>query len=281
MRKPFLPMDNLSRHLRRAAAGVGVVLLLAAPVESADAHPRYTVHWGDTLTGIASQHGTTVRALARLNGIDPSNILLSGSTLRLPAAGGAGGGGSHLVRRGETLSGLAASYGTTVAALARANGLSSANLIFAGSHLRIPGSSAARALPGAGPATSWDVASTIDYWSHYYGVDPRLTRALAWMESGYQTQIVSPAEAWGVMQVTPSAWAFVEEVLLGARVPRTAAGNVRVGVAYLHHLLGEFGGKERLALAAYYQGPRGVRTQGLLPETRRYVADVLALKGRV
>ena len=271
-------MDNLSGHLRRAAAGVGVVLLLAAPVESADAHPRYTVHWGDTLTGIASEHGTTVRALARLNGIDPSNILLSGATVRLPAAGG---GGSHLVRRGETLSGLAASYGTTVAALVRANGLSSANLIFAGSHLRIPGSSAGRALRGAGPATSSDVASTIDYWSHYYGVDPRLARALAWMESGYQTQIVSPAGAWGVMQVTPSAWAFVQEVLLGARVPRTAAGNVRVGVAYLHHLLGEFGGKERLALAAYYQGLRGVRTQGLLPETRRYVADVLALKGRV
>lgn len=273
-------MHNLSGHLRRAGAGVGLVLFLAGPVESADAHPRYTVHWGDTLTGIASQHGTTIRALARLNGIDPSNILLSGATLRLPAAGG-GGGRSHLVRRGETLSGLAGSYGTTVAALVGANGLSSANLIFAGTHLRIPGSSAGRALPGAGPATSWDVAGTIDYWSRYYGIDPRLVRALAWMESGYQTQIVSPAGAWGIMQITPSAWAFVEEVLLGARVPRTPAGNVRAGVAYLHHLLGEFGGDERLALAAYYQGLRGVRTQGLLPETRRYVADVLALKGRV
>ena len=275
-------MDHLSGHLRRAGAGVGLVLVLvlAGLVESADAHPRYTVRWGDTLTGIASQHETTVPALARLNGIDPSNILLSGATLRLPAAGGAGGR-SHVVRRGETLSGLAGSYGTTVAALVEANGLSSANLIFAETHLRIPGSAAGRALPGAGPATSWDVANTIDYWSRYYGIDPRLVRALAWMESGYQTQIVSPAGAWGVMQVTPGAWAFVEEVLLGVRVPRTPVGNVRVGVAYLHHLLGEFGGDERLALGAYYQGLRGVRTQGLLPETRRYVADVLALKGRV
>jgi LysM repeat protein len=273
-------MDILSGNLRRAGAGVGLVLLLAALVESAGAHPRYTVRWGDTLTGIASRHGTTVPALARVNGLDPSNILLSGATLRLPAAGG-GGGRSHLVRRGETLSGLAGSYGTTVAALIQANGLASANLIFAGTHLRIPGSLAGRSLPGAGPATSWELASTIDYWARYYGVDPRLVRALAWMESGYQTQIVSPAGAWGVMQITPSAWAFVEDVLLGARVPRTPAGNVRAGVAYLHHLLGEFGGNERLALAAYYQGLRGVRTQGLLPETRRYVADVLALKGRV
>ena len=273
-------MDNVSGHLRRAGAQVGLLLLLAGLVESADAHPRYTVRWGDTLTGIAARHGTTVPALARLNGLDPSNILLSGARLRLPAAGG-GGGRSHLVRRGETLSGLAASYGTSVAALVEANGLASANLIFAGTHLRIPGSSAGQSLPGAGPATSWEVASTIDYWARYYGVDPRLVRALAWMESGYQTRIVSPAGAWGVMQITQSAWAFVEVVLLGVRVPRTAAGNVRVGVAYLHHLLGELGGNERLAVGAYYQGLRGVRTHGLLPETRRYVADVLALKGRV
>ena len=258
---------------------VGLVLLVVAVVESAGAHPRYTVRWGDTLTDVASRHGTTVPALARLNRLDPSNVLLSGTTLRLPPTRSAGGG-SHLVRRGETLSGLAGSYGTTVAALVEANGLASANLIFAGTYLRIPGPSANHALPGAGPATSWGVASTIDYWSRYYGVDPRLARALAWMESGYQTRVVSSAGARGVMQVTPSAWAFVEDVLIGARVLHTTAGNVRVGVAYLRHLLAEFGGDERLALAAYYQGLQGVRTHGLLPETRRYVANVLALKSR-
>lgn len=278
--KVLVPMDNLTGRLRRTGARVGLVFLLAAFVESANAHPRYTVRWGDTLTGISSRHGTTVRALARLNGLDPSNILLSGTTLRLPEAGGARSR-SHLVRRGETLSGLAASYATTVRALVEANRLASPNLIFAGTYLRIPGSSPARTLAGAGPATSWRITSTIDYWSRYYGVDPRLVRALAWMESGYQPRIVSPAGARGVMQVTPSAWAFVEEVLIGARVPRTTAGNVRVGVAYLRHLLAQFGGNERLGLAAYYQGLTGVRTQGVLPETRRYVADVLALKGRV
>jgi soluble lytic murein transglycosylase-like protein len=64
-------------------------------------------------------------------------------------------------------------------------------------------------------------------------------------------------------------------------VPRTAEGNVRVGVAYLAHLLRQVGGDEYLALGAYYQGLAGVRAHGLLPETRRYVADVLALKSRV
>jgi N-acetylmuramoyl-L-alanine amidase len=273
-------MDNSTPRLRRAGAQVGLILLLAALAESASAHPRYTVQWGDTLTGIASRHGTSVSALARLNGLDPTNLLLSGTSLRLPSSG-ADAAGTHVVRAGETLSGIAARYGTSVAALVQANGLASANLILAGAPLRIPGSSPQSELAGAGPKSAWGITAAIDFWSGEYGVDPRLSRALAWMESGFQTNVTSTASAWGVMQVTPDAWVFVEEVLLGARVPHTAEGNVRVGVAYLGHLLRQVGGNERRALAAYYQGLRSVRTEGLFPETRNYVADVLALKGRV
>ena len=35
------------------------------------------------------------------------------------------------------------------------------------------------------------------------------------------------------------------------------------------------------ALAAYYQGPKAVREEGVYPLTRRYVANVLALRTRV
>jgi soluble lytic murein transglycosylase-like protein len=56
---------------------------------------------------------------------------------------------------------------------------------------------------------------------------------------------------------------------------------VRVGVAYLDHLLEEFEGNRRLAVGAYYQGPAGVRRDGLYAETKRFVANVLALRGRV
>jgi hypothetical protein len=41
-----------------------------------------------------------------------------------------------------------------------------------------------------------------------------------------------------------------------------------------------FGGDEQLALAAYYQGAREVVESGLLPGTKLYVADILALKQR-
>jgi soluble lytic murein transglycosylase-like protein len=64
-------------------------------------------------------------------------------------------------------------------------------------------------------------------------------------------------------------------------VPRTPEGNVTVGVLFLRHLLRQFGGDERLALAAYFQGARAVRERGLFPETRAYVEAIRALKGRV
>jgi soluble lytic murein transglycosylase-like protein len=125
------------------------------------------------------------------------------------------------------------------------------------------------------------VQRSIDRWAAHYGVDRHLARGLAWMESGFQPTIRSPIGAWGVMQITPDTWAYVESVLLRRRIARTADGNVRVGVAFLRHLLREFHGSERLALAAYYQGPALVRKGRILPESKAFVADVLALKARM
>ena len=127
------------------------------------------------------------------------------------------------------------------------------------------------------PATR--VRELIDYWATRYGVETKLVRALAWMESGYQTNLTSPAGAWGVLQILPPTWSYVETVLAGAKIPRTTSGNIRVGVLYLRELLREFGGDERRALAAWYQGPASVRKHGALHETTVFVADVLALRG--
>jgi Transglycosylase SLT domain/Putative peptidoglycan binding domain len=134
------------------------------------------------------------------------------------------------------------------------------------------------AAPVCGHRTS--VRASLHFWARHYRIRPSLVKALAWMESGFQPHVRSGVGAWGVMQVTPGTWSYVEMFLIGHRVPRTMDGNVRVGVAYLHQLLHEFDFHANRALAAYNQGPRSVRTIGVYAETRAFVADVLALQRR-
>ena len=183
----------------------------------------------------------------------------------------------YVVRPGDNLTQIARRFGTTVNALARSNHIDAARPIVIGQHLRVPARPAAPALV----AQQGDVRSILDAWSGRLGVDPHLVRALAWMESGYQTRLVSSSGAVGVLQTLPSTRDYVETVLLGHRVARTVDGDVQVGVTYLRHLLTVFGGDERLALAGWYQGERAVRNHGLYKVTAPFVADVLALKQRM
>jgi peptidoglycan hydrolase-like protein with peptidoglycan-binding domain len=182
----------------------------------------------------------------------------------------------HKISPGETLTTISRKYGVSVRAIARANRVDPQRYILAGARLRIPGVSARIAM-----TESFSVRAVIDYWSRHYGVEPRLARALAWWESGYNNSLVSSAGARGVMQVTPQTWSYVETILLRTQIPHTANGNVRVGVAYLAQLLREFRGDVRRALAAYVQGPASFRTRGMLRETRLYVEGVLAVRQRI
>jgi len=130
------------------------------------------------------------------------------------------------------------------------------------------------------PATPPSVRALLGYWARIYRVDPGLVRALAWMESGFQPGLVSKAGARGVMQILPITRHYVENILLRTKVPNSTSGNIRIGVVYLRHLLREFRGNESHALAAWYQGPSSVRRHGRLKETKRFVANVLALRRR-
>jgi len=182
-------------------------------------------------------------------------------------------GKRHVVQPGETLTAIAERNGTTVRELASRNKLDPSGVLLIGATLVVP--------KGVTAAQKTSVVASIDHWASHYGVSPKLARALAWQESGHQPNVRSSVGAVGVMQVLPATRDFVELFVIGQRVPRTTDGNIRVGVAYLDHLLDEFRGNLRKALGAYYQGPAAVREDGLYPETRRFVANVLALRGRV
>jgi len=188
----------------------------------------------------------------------------------------------YVVKPGDSLSAIAHRAGISLAKLARLNGLDPAKPLLIGTKLRLPAAVAARPAPTAVSASNAaSVRASLDRWSTHYGVDPRLARALAWMESGYQNDVVSSVGAQGVMQLLPTTWTYVEGVLIRQKVRHDADGNVRIGVAYLRHLLDAFHGNERLALSGWYQGERSVKARGPYKVSKAFVADVLALRQRM
>jgi LysM repeat protein len=197
----------------------------------------------------------------------------------------------HVVRQGDTLSGLARKYHTTVARLARMNHLDPTHFLLIGTRLRVPhGTRAAHVQHIAASQTTQTAVRTqsvasiqalLDHWAVHYGVSVHLVRALAWMESGYNNKLVSSVGARGIMQLLPTTFNFAESVLIGHHLRHDADGNVRAGVAYIAHLLHDFHGNEKLALAGWYQGEDAVRKHGVYKVSKTFVKDVRALQQRM
>jgi soluble lytic murein transglycosylase-like protein len=191
---------------------------------------------------------------------------------------------TYTVRSGDNLTQLADRFGVTLARLAKTNRIDPAKPLLIGKKLRVP--TTARTVAAATPttavaaATAAEIRDALGTWAAHYGVDPALARALSWMESGFQSNVVSSVGAWGPMQLLPTTFDYVQQSIVGAPIPKTALGNVQAGVALLAHLLDSFGGDERLALAAWYEGEAAVRERGLFDETKPFVANVLALRSR-
>jgi soluble lytic murein transglycosylase-like protein len=202
--------------------------------------------------------------------------------------------GGYTVRPGDTLTGLAVAAGVPVAQMAAMNGLSTSHKLVAGTVLKLPTGSptparaaqpapAAKVVPAAAPhPTPARVgASDVQRIASAAGVSPSLAAAIGWQESGFNNNMVSSANARGVMQVMPGTWSWVEQNLAGRRLdPNSASDNVSAGVLYLKHLLQETGGDENAAIAGYYQGLGAVRSRGMFEDTKRYVANVQALRSR-
>lgn len=231
-----------------AAAGIAPAAPQAAPVaapapepEAPDPAGAYTVQPGDTLAGIAARSGIGAGQLAWMNGLDPAGVLLAGTVLKLP----------------------------TTAAPAQQQEQS-------------PPAQEPQVVPAAepNPVPGQVNAGDIGTVASAHGVAPSLAAAVAWQESGFQNGVVSSANARGVMQILPGTWDWIQQQANQQLDPNSATDNVHAGVMYLNTLLRDFGGDEAAAVASYYQGAASVRRVGLLPETQRYVANVMALKGR-
>ena len=96
----------------------------------------YIVRRGDTLSRIALNYGTTVSQIARENNISNPNLIHPGQVLKINGTKNATST-TYTVKSGDTLSGIAAKFGTTYQTLAKKNGISNPNLIYPGQVLKI------------------------------------------------------------------------------------------------------------------------------------------------
>jgi len=97
----------------------------------------------------------------------------------------------HVVRPGESFYSIAGRYHVSPWQLARRNRLSLMRVIVPNQRLVLPNGARLVRPAVTGPPASRDaIRAAIDRWSRFYGVDPQLARALGWMESGFQQDVV-------------------------------------------------------------------------------------------
>ena len=286
---------------------LGIALALATTAAlalpgGASADVAHVVANGQSLASIAATDGLSVAA----NGLAPDTELIAGSLLEIPPRGlGAAAVGAsrststsrsvatYIVRRGDTLSGIAARFGLSVSDLAAANGIRPNGVLIADRALIVPRSSGSASEPAvrdsAGspsgppyPTPERVTAVQVEQVAVANGVPAPLAAAIAWQESGFNNDFVSTADARGVMQILPGTWGWIQQTMTDGTplAPASAIDNVRGGVLLLRSLLISTGGDQALAAAAYIQGLTSVRRYGIFPATQVYVNDTLALRQR-
>jgi len=285
----------------------------AAAPAAAVALAAHTVRSGDTLSAIAVKYATTVSAIAKANKLANPGLLRIGQQLSIPGTTAQSAPAAvtpaaratvtYAVRSGDTAAGIAARFGTTIGAIAKANKLANPSYLRIGQQLTVPGGAAVQlvgntfagrtypqatvdsanknkaALLRVGVPSKADVKDLVGATARAMGVDPKLALAVAYQESGFDHSSVSPANAIGVMQVIPTSGQWASDLVgrqLNLLDPRD---NVIAGVAILRRLL-QVSPDLPTVVAAYYQGLTSVRTNGMFADTRVYAANVQTLMAR-
>jgi N-acetylmuramoyl-L-alanine amidase len=215
------------------------------PVRQTATGASHLVQPGETLSEVALRYGVSTGALAAANGLSDPDVVRSGTTLAIPAAGSA-----------------AASTPATATE-------------------PIVSSSPSGSLPDRLLASPDRLAymASFDHWAAANGIPADLLKAMTWLESGWQQGQVSSTGAVGIGQLMPDTVDHME-MLIGVDLNEySAEDNIRMSARFLRFLLHRFG-TESQALAAYYQGPASIERAGTFAETDRYVANVLALRSQ-
>lgn len=220
---------------------------------------RYTVRPGDTPSGLAVRFRAWTAEVVEMNG----PVLRVGDRIRIPVVLAAVARDRKRAPKSGKSKPSKPSKSAKSTRPARPHKKKS----------RPPRSSA----PSTSPSRA-TVRRVITRTAGRHGVDPQLALAVSWQESGWQMHRDSTAGAIGAMQVMPATGRWMS-LLVGRRLRlRDLHDNALAGVVLLKVLRGE--ARRKVAIAGYYQGLAGVRRHGMYDDTRRYVANVLALKQR-
>ena len=280
------------RILWRLAAALGVALalwLVTNGLAVADESPRHhRVASGDTLWSLADMYHTSVDELVRLNDIKYPDLLLPGQVINLPDPTTPPKPGTieYEVQPGDMLSQIAVVFDITTQALAEANEISDIQHIVPGQKLKVPGAALPPKEPTAQavmhPPDDPDLEKMFDQLAAEQGLDAGMVKAVAWLESGWQQHVVSPAGAIGFMQLMPVTVQWLKQSVIGADLHEdvSAYDNVKMGTRYLRLLLDATGGDKDKALASYYQGYGATMSGVMYEETKRYVELVKSTEAR-
>jgi LysM repeat protein len=287
--------------IRATALPVVVVLLAIAVTASTGGGRHYRVRPGDTLSEIAARFHTSVAALVRLNDLPGNgNLIYAGSSLRLPGHHHRHhqrhqrhhrhhrhhfGSVTYVVKQGDYLYGIADRFHRDPLKIAKNNHLPSSLVVVIGQKLHIkvrhPVRRRGHGFHGVRVPSRDQVARMIRATAARWHIDGRFALGISYEEAGFNQRVISAVGAVGAMQVMPATGQWVSSYVV--RRPLNiyrARDNVTAGVALLAVLLRETGGDMRIAAAGYYQGLASVRSRGMYDDTKRYVANVLALRNR-
>ncbi len=210
----------------------------------------------------------------------------------------------YRIRPGDTLSGIARYYRTTIGTLAYVNYIRNVNLIFAGQSLCIPYITRAGGALGNRQSTSgspnsglfpngtvrWYDYSALEQTSQnqvgvllhqvaaHYGLPANLLEAIAWQESGWNQHVIARDGGIGTMQIMPYT-AMGLDTMTGVRYdPYKTLDNIELGAIYLHTLWIGFHGDLTRIVSAYNEGGWNVLHRGIF--NWGYVNNVLYLMHR-
>ena len=161
----------------------------------------YTVKAGDTLSAIASRYSTSSSTLASLNSLSNPNLIYVGQVLKVSSNASTSSStsssansnvttaASYTVKAGDTLSAIAAKYGTTYQTLASTNSISNPNDIYVGQVIKVSATATA-ASSQAASSTSSSGSYTVKSGDTLYGI--ALANGLNWQTLAKQNGISDP-----------------------------------------------------------------------------------------